>query len=284
MLLQLLISGLLMGSVFSLIAVGLSLIYGVMNLVNFAHGDFLMLAMYMSYGCFLILGLSPLSSLPIVAIFMFIFGILVYKGLFKRILKTDMVAQMIGTYAVGQLLRGIIQSVFGIEYLTVNTSLSTATANIDRINLSVAQLLAGIGAIIATAILMIVLKYTKVGRALVATSQNKVAATVMGVDTNKMFMLSMGIGCACVGLAGALLTNYYYIFPSVGTVFSLIAFVTVALGGFGSMKGAFLAGLAIGIVQVVGGFYLPSEYKLGLIGLLYLIVTIAKPKKLIDAV
>lgn len=280
MLLQLIISGILIGTVYSLIAIGLSLIFGVMNLTNFAHGDFLMLSMYFSYSLFLGLGLSPLASLPIVTIGMFIFGVLIYKGIISNVLKATRVSQMFTTYAIGLLLRGVIQYIFGIQYLSVNLPISTESFNIGNLVFSTPEIYAGIGAILATIALILFMKKTKIGLALVATSQNKVAASTMGVNTENMFMIAMAIGTASVGLAGGLLTNYYYLYPSVGAIFGLISLVTVALGGFGSINGAFFAGILIGLVQALGGFYLPSAYKLGLISLLFLVVISIRPQGL----
>ena len=280
LLVQLVVSGLGMGFIFALIAIGLTLIYGVMNVINFAHGEFLMVGMYATYLAFSTWGVDPLVSLPFVAALMFGFGVLVYHLLIRKVLDGSMQSQIFATFGLMVFLQAAAQFVMGADYFAVRESWLSGVLVVGEAVLPLPQLAALVGASLATVLLYLLVFRTALGRQLRAASQDSQAASTLGIDASKMYALAWGIGSACVGIAASLLSNFYYVFPRVGAIFVLIAYVVVALGGFGSIHGALVAGLLIGVLQVVTGFFVSSELKFVPVYLLYLVVVLVRPRGL----
>ncbi len=260
--LQSLIGGILIGFIFSLVAAGLSLIWGVMRLVNFAHGDFMMLAMYATFWAFTLFGIDPLVFLPVAVLLMFVLGVLVYRGLIVHVIDAPSTAQTFATFGLMILIRGAAQYLWTPNYRLINEPLASGRFIIPPgLSIGKPQLLAAVGAVAASAFLYWLIQTTEMGRALQAVSEDKQAATLMGIDSDRMYSLAWGIGLACVGAAGALLSMYYYIFPDVGALFGQMALVTVAMGGFGSIVGSFVAGIINGLVMVVSGLVFTPAFK-----------------------
>lgn len=277
---QLVISGLGMGFIFALIAIGLTLIYGVMNVVNFAHGEFLMVGMYATYLAYATWGIDPLLSLPFVAALMFAFGVIVYYMLIRKVLNGSMQSQIFATFGLMVFLQAAAQYFMGADYFAVRESWLSGVLTVGDVVLPVPQLAALVGASVATLLLYLLVFRTSIGRQLRAASQDRQAASTLGIDASRMYALAWGIGSACVGVAASLLSNFYYIFPRVGAIFVLIAYVVVALGGFGSIHGALVAGLLVGLLQVATGFFVSSELKYLPVYALYLIVVLLRPRGL----
>src|SRR6266851_451099 len=252
MIAQALVSGLLIGFVFALIAAGLTLIFGVMEIVNFAHGEFLMLSMYLSYFLHAGLGWDPIAALPVNAVALFALGVLVYYGLIRRVLRAPMLAQVFATCALGD------------TWVTGRLSLA-------GVYFSGPQLAAAAGAVLTTGGLWWLLSRTEIGRALLATAEDRQAASLMGINPDRMFALAWGLGAACVGVAGALLSTFYYVFPQVGGVFALIAFVAVAFAG----------GVLIGVVESLAGVFVAPAVKNLFVFAIYLVVVLVRPRGLV---
>ena len=280
-LIQLLVSGLLMGFIFSLIAVGLTLIFGVMDIVNFAHGDFLMLSMYTAFWLYTLGGVDPLFSLPICAILLFLLGVIVYKLVINKILKAPMLAQIFSTFGLMIFLRNTALLAWSPDYRAIGQSLVSGRIGISGVFIGVPQLVASVGAVITTGLIYWFIHRTEMGMALMATAEDAEAASLMGINSERMYALAWGLGAACVGVAGALLSTFYYIFPEVGYLFGLLAYVIVALGGFGNIAGAFFAGIIVGLVEVLFGFLIAPALKYVFVYLIYLIVIIARPQGLL---
>ncbi len=277
---QLIIFGILMGLIFAFISLGLSLIFGVMNIVNFAHGEFLMVGMYVTFLLSSYLHFDPLISLPFAAITGFLLGIISYRLLIHHILRGPMIAQLFGTFGLMLFLRYLAMFIFGPDVRSVSHGvLIGKTVSLGWVTLDVSKLVAGGLCLLLFALVYWLINRTKLGRALRATSLDAEAARYMGIDTEKMNALAWGIGGATVGIAGGLLAHFYYVTPTVGMVFVMIAFATVALGGFGSIPGAFLAGLIIGLIQVVGGQFL-SELKFTFVYAAYFLAVVFRPRGL----
>jgi len=277
---QLITYGILMGLVFSLIALGLSLIFGVMNIVNFAHGEFLMVGMYVAYLISSYLHLDPLISLPFAAGIGYLLGIVSYHFLVHHILRGPMVAQLFGTFGLMLFLRYLAMYIFTPDVRSIKQGfLVGRVLTIGWVTLDVSKVVSAGLCLLSFAIVYWMIYQTKLGRALRATSIDSEAAKYMGIDTKKMNAFAWGIGGATVALAGALLAHFYYITPTVGMLFTLIAFATVALGGFGSILGAFIAGIAIGLIMVVSG-QLVSELKFTFIYIVYFLVVVLRPRGL----
>ncbi len=280
-LIQTLLSGVLIGLIYALVAVGLTMIFGVMDIVNFSHGEFLMLGMYASFWGFALWGLDPMLTLPFTALLLFALGAALYHVVIRRIIRAPMLSQIFTTFGLMILFRGIAQFLWKPDFRTIDHSIVDGKLAIGWLQFGLPQIVAGAGAIVVTAAVWWFLHRTRVGMGLEATAADKEAAALMGIDVQKMFALAWGVGAACAGVAGVLLSTFFPIFPEVGANFILVAFVTVALGGFGSVAGAFWAGIIVGIVEVLGGFLLGPQYKLALVLALYLLVVLLRPRGLL---
>ncbi len=285
---QSLASGLLMGLLYGLIAVGLALIFGLMDVVNFAHGEFLMIAMYATFFLFAFFALDPLLSAPLVAAALFIFGAVVYLLIVRFAVRakanTGMV-QIFSTFGLAVLMRGVAQYFFTPDYRSIPHSwLGGKTISIAGIYLPQPQLVGALIAIAAFAGLYFFIHRTDFGRALEATREDAGAVALVGIDKNKVFALGWGLGAALVGLAGAVMAIFFYVFPDVGASFATIAYVTVALGGFGSVFGACAGGIVVGLVEAITTLILPPSLKtVGIYGV-YLLVVFIRPRGLFGSI
>ena len=278
-LLSAIVSGLLMGMLFALVALGLAIIFGVMNIVNFAHGEFLMVGMYTAFLAATGLAIEPLLTLPVAALVCFILGIGSYYLLVRYLLRGPMLAQLLGTFGLMIFIRYLAMAIFGPDYKTLEQGLLIGKSiKWGPVVISYPKLGTAVISIMAFGAIYWLINRTRLGMALKATALDVEAAGYMGINTEKMRGLAWGLGGATVGIAGALLTNFYYVFPTVGLLFVMIAFATVALGGFGSIKGAFIAGLIMGLIIDIGGTYVGPQYKFALIYLTFFLVIIFKPQ------
>ncbi len=285
---QSLASGLLMGLLYGLIAVGLALIFGLMDVVNFAHGEFLMVAMYATFGLAALVGLDPLLSAPLVAAALFVFGALVYLGIvrFAMRAKTNIgMVQIFTTFGLGILMQGLAQFLFTPDYRSISNSwLGGKTLSIGGIFLPVPQLAGAVISIATFGLLYVVINRTDFGRALEATREDAGAVALVGIDKNRVFAIGWGLGAALVGLAGAIMATFFYIYPDVGSSFALIAYVTVALGGFGSVFGALAGGIIVGLVEAITAMILPPSLKSVGIYVVYLAVVFLRPRGLFGSI
>ena len=279
-LLQTLASGVLIGLIYALVAIGLTMIFGVMDIVNFAHGEFLMLGMYASFWLFALFALDPMLTLPLTVLMLFAFGVLLYKFVIRRIIDAPMLSQIFTTFGLMILLRGAAQFLWKPDFRSIENTWVSGSVKLFGIQLGQPQLAAGLGAIVVTWGVHQFLTRTKLGAALEATAADKEAAQLMGIDSHRMFALAWGIGAACAGAAGVLLATFFPIFPEVGANFILLAFVVVNLGGFGSVTGAFWAGILVGVIEVMGGLLLGPQYKLAVVLVLFLGVLMFRPQGL----
>jgi branched-chain amino acid transport system permease protein len=282
-LLQAAMSGLLMGLLYALVAAGLSLIFGLMDVVTFAHGEMMMLAMYATFVIWQATGLDPLLQIPIVAVVMFALGVAVYRGLIARALSVQFntgMVQIFVTFGLAIFLRGAAQLVFGGEFKSITSSwLSGRTVHLAGIYLPLPQVAAGLVCLLAFAALLLISR-TEFGRALEATREDRDAVALIGIDRDRIFALGWGLGAAAVGIAGVMLASFYYVSPNVGANFAVIAYVTVALGGFGSLAGALVAGLLIGEIEALTAVVLePSLKQVGVFAV-YLLVLMVRPRGL----
>jgi branched-chain amino acid transport system permease protein len=280
-LLQILASGLLMGLIFALIAVGLTLIWGVMDILNFAHGEFLMLAMFISFWMFSLWKIDPLWSIPFTAAALFATGVLTYKVVIKKVLNAPGLTALLATFGLSILIKNLAQFFWTPDFRHIQGAiLSDHILSFWGLNLSLAEVVAAGGSGLITYGIYYLIFKTKTGRAIRATALDRDTALLMGINIDRVFALTFGLGGACVGVAGALLMNFYYVFPSVGSLFGILAFVTVALGGFGNITGAFLAGVLIGVVETAGGVFIAPVFKYTVVFALYLVVILIRPKGL----
>ena len=278
--LQTILSGILMGCIYALVAVGLCLIWGLMEIVNFAHGEMLMLAMFTSFWGFTLFHFDPLLSLPFCMLLLFLVGVATYFIIIKKILKAPFLAQILATFGLGIFLRYLAQFMWSPDFRTIKNPILSGNLNVGGLFIGIPQLAASMICVVTFIILYLLINKTEIGAALLATSEDREAASLMGINSDKMFALGWGIGAACLGVAGALMSNFYYIFPEVGFSFSLIAYVAVALGGFGSIPGSFVAGIIIGLVEFLSGLLIAPAFKYAFVFLIYLLVVFIRPQGL----
>jgi branched-chain amino acid transport system permease protein len=285
---QSLASGLLMGLLYGLLAVGLALIFGLMDVTNFAHGEFLMLAMYLTFFLFMFWAVDPLLSIPIVAAGMFVFGAVIYLIIIRFAMRAKAnvgMVQIFATFGLAILMRGLAQFFFTPDYRSIpNSMLGGKTLDVLGVFLPVPQLVGALISIAAFGALYFFMKKTDFGRALEATREDAGAVALVGIDKNKVFALGWGLGSALIGLAGGVMAIFFYIYPDVGASFALIAYVTVALGGFGSVFGAFAGGIIVGLVEATTAMILPPSLKSVGIYAVYLLVVFIRPRGLFGSI
>jgi len=277
---QAVVSGLLIGCIYALIAVGLALIWGVMDLVNFAHGHFLMAAMYIAFFAWSLAHIDPLLGTIFAAVGIGAFSGAVYQLAVRPVLGGSNLSQMVVTFGLLILMQGAAQMFFTAGSRGVVGPLANRfRLDLGGVVLGGPQLAAAGAALLGLAALWYLLNRTETGMTIRAVAQDVQAAQVMGINPHRVYALTWVITGIAVGLAGAMLMNFYLVDPSIGLQFGLIAFVVISLGGFGSLRGAIAAGIAMGVVQDVVGLYAPA-YGLAAVFLLYLLVTVVRPQGL----
>ncbi len=273
-------SGILMGLIFSLIALGLTIIFGVMDIVNFAHGEFLMVGMYVAYWCNVLLGMDPLVAMPASVASGVILGLASHYLLVRHLLRGPMVAQLFGTFGLMLFIRYMVLFLWGPNFRTVSHGLIIGKSTvIGGVVFDLAKVVPSLISILAFLGVSYFINNTRVGKALQATALDAEAAGYMGIHTDRMNALAWAIGGGTVGLAGALLVNFWYITPEIGLLFVMIAFATVALGGFGSIKGAFYAGVIIGVLETLVGVKAPN-FKFTVVYAAYFLIVVFRPQGL----
>ena len=259
-LLQAAVSGLLLGAVYALFSSGLTLIWGMMNFINFAHGEFVMLGMYVAL-VMTWLHAGPEIFGPAATVALFLLGVLVYLGLIKHVMRGPMLAQILSTFGLALLLRYSAFAYFKSDFRTLPDSWLTGTIDADGIYIGKAQLVAGAIAGLLALGMHLLLTRTALGSRMLAVAEDRSAAMLMGIRPDRMQALAWGLSAASAGIAGALMAIAYPFSPSVGETFVLTAFVVVALGGFGSVPGAMIAGVTIGLVEALAGYLIGPIYK-----------------------
>jgi branched-chain amino acid transport system permease protein len=278
---QSLLSGVLVGGVYALIGIGLTIIFGVMRIINFAHGDLLMVGMYLTYFIFTILGIDPFLSIVITIPLMFLLGAFLQKVFINRVLNALPQNQILLTIGLGLVMSNLAMMLFTSDYRILTTTYSSASVSIAGISISMPLLVSFLITAAITAFLYWFLLKTDTGQAIRATAQDRDAAQLMGVNVRRMSILATGMGAALAGTAGALISPTYYIFPQVGSAFTLKAFVIVVLGGMGSVIGATLGGIVIGAAESLAAVYVSSGLKELFVFVLFLLVLLFRPAGLL---
>lgn len=276
---QALVNGLALGAVLALTSVGLNIVFGTMDVPNFAHGDMLTAGMYVGFGAWALWGLDPLIALPIAAAALGALGYLVYRGVISRVLAAGQ-NLIVATFGVSILLRGLLQLGFTADTRRVEGGLvSNVRLSLGGVALAGPQLAMSAGALLCTAAIAFVVHRTRLGHALQAVGEDPQAAALMGIRPARMFAVAWILAGITTGIAGTLLITQFTIDPLAGSTFGLLSFVAVALGGFGSIMGAAVAGLLLGAVQGVVGLFWP-EWTVASALVVYLVVLIAVPRGL----
>jgi branched-chain amino acid transport system permease protein len=280
-LIQVMVGGLLLGAVYALLSSGLTLIWGMMNVVNFAHGEFVMIGMYVAYWVYTLAHGGPLLFTPLAAALLYVLGILVYFGLIRHVMRGPMLAQILSTFGLALFLRYAAFWAFSANFKTLPDTLVGDTLVLGGIRISAAQALAGTVALAFTFGMHLMLRHSSIGSRLLAVAEDRQAAMLMGIRPDRMQALAWGLAAANAGIAGALIATFYYIAPTVGESLALIAFVVVCLGGFGSVPGALMAGLIVGVVQSLSAFWLGPVYKDIVVYAIFVLVLWVRPQGLL---
>src|SRR5713101_2758453 len=274
---QLIVSTILLGGVYALIAVGLTLIFGVMRVVNFAHGEFLMLGMYLAFWAFALLHFDPYLTLVVSLPLCFAVGWASYRLVMRPVVHASHNVQIFTTVGLSLVLQNLALVLWTADSQFVRTGYYAVVVRFGSMALNLAQLVAFAVAVLFTAALFAFMRWSYTGKVMRATAQDRHVAALMGIDTGRVFTLTWAVGITCVGVAGVLLAPLYPVYPTVGLQFVLIAYVAVVLGGLGDMAGALLASLLVAAVEVVGSYVIGTAWKEVLYLLLFLAMLVVRP-------
>jgi branched-chain amino acid transport system permease protein len=274
---QLLASTLLLGGVYALIAVGLTLIFGVMRIVNYAHGEFLMLGMYLAFWSFTLLGLDPYVTLVLALPIIFAGGWLSYRLVMRPVINASHNVQVFTTVGLSIALQAVALVLWSADAQFIRTGYYAVVVRFGGAALNLAQIAAFVVAVIFTAALFAFMRWSYAGKIMRATAQDRHAAALMGIDTGRVFALTWAVGITCVGVAGVVLAPIYPVYPSIGLQFVLIAYVAVVLGGLGDMAGALIASLVVAFVEVVGSYVIGTAWKEVMYLLLFIAILVIRP-------
>ncbi len=277
---QAVITGVLMAGIYALVAIGLTLIFGVVRIVNFAQGEFVMLGMYVTWWLWKAGGIDPYLSLLITMPVLFVFGVLVQRFLFRPILSAPDMAQIFLTVGLSVVLMNAALFFFTADFRSVKTTYSEWALRVAGITLGVPRIFAFAGALVLAGLLTLFLSKTDIGKALRAVAQDREVSMLLGIDPERMYLLAVGLGAALAGAAGGLIVPFFYVFPTVGVVFVLIAFVVVILGTLGSIQGALLASLIVGVAESLGILFAGADLGLVVVFAILVATLILKPSGL----
>ena len=280
LLLQSIVSGILMGGVYSLIAVGLTLIFGVMKIINFAHGSFMMLGMFTTYWVYVILGIDPYLSLLLSIPSLFVLGLLTQRFLISQVLDAPAHNQLLLTLGISLFIENFALFLWTPNFRNLQVSYLTKATTVGSVMISLPKVFAFLFAIILTALLYYFLKRTDLGKAIRAASEEKEGALTVGINMRRVYYIAFGIGTACVGAAGTLTAPFFYVNPHVGGIFVITAFVVVVLGGMGNFIGALAGGLIVGLAESVGAAFVPGQVKQFIIYFIFILILLFKPEGL----
>lgn len=277
------ISGILIGSIYSLVSMGLALIWGIMDVINFAQGDYMMLGSFTTYWLFVLAGVDPLLSIPLSFLVVFALGVLTQRFVVERVLDAPMVSQITATFALLLMIRYGAEAAFGPYTKRIVVPYADVIYRIGSISLQLPRLVAFVISLAVAIAFYIFLKTTYTGIALRAVSQNRMAAYLMGIDVKRMYRIAFGIGVGISAVGGTLIATFLPIYPEIGGFYALIAFIVVVFGGFGSVFGAYISGIIIGVTESVSALFISPSLKDVVAFLLFILIILVKPTGLFGA-
>lgn len=271
--LQLLIDGLLVGAIFALVAYGLALVWGVMNIINVAQGEFVMLGGYIAYFLYQS-GMHPMYGIPVAAVALYILGWALYRTVIFRIVDRDLFTSLLATFGLSILLQQLANELFGADVRTAESGLGTWLLFDGLVTVSQVKVVAFAVALLIGIALLWFLKRSRVGQAIRATAQNARAARVMGVDTNRIYAATYGLNAAICGAAGALVSMIWIIHPYLGLPYTARAFMIVVVAGLGQVGAVLVAGMGLGVAEGFAGFILGAQFQSGMVFALLVLILV----------
>jgi branched-chain amino acid transport system permease protein len=275
---QVIISGVLLGAVYALLAVGLNLIFGVMRIINVAHGDLMMLGSYITFWLFSLWGVNPLVSLLVVLPAMFLFGVAIQRTLVDRVVGQPLLISLLLTFGLSSFLVGVALNLWTANYRSVPAF--TGSLEIAGLALSAPRVVAFVVALAITVAVYFFLSAARLGKAIRATSQNAEVALVCGIDVASIRLLAFGMGTAMAAAAGSLLAVIYTVYPEMGRTFLMKAFAIIVLGGLGSFGGAFVGALALGVAEALAAYAWNTQIAEAVAYALFIGVLLVRPSGL----
>jgi branched-chain amino acid transport system permease protein len=281
--LQALVAGLLLGGVYSLICVGLTLTFGVMKIINFAHGEFLMIAMYGAYFFAQYFHAEAYTSVVVVLPALFVLGLMVFQVLVRPVLGAEPLNQMLLLVGLSLVLQNGALALFSADTRSVQSAIAYSRIELGEVIVSTPRLIAFAVSVIITLALYWLLRSTELGRRIRAAASDRETAALMGINVNRVNLIAFGIGVGCLGIAGPVMMPVFYVVPNIGSFFILIAFVVVVLGGIGNFMGAMIASFVVAIAEALGALFMPGSTAPVLPFLLFILVLLFKPEGLFGA-
>lgn len=276
-LVQVVFNGIMVGGIYAMIGVSLTLIFGVMKVVNFCQGEVLMLGMYVSYVLYANFGLDPFVAIPLVAVIMFAMGALIQSVFITRSMRSDGDSNVLFlTVGLGIIFENVCLMIFKSDYRTSTSIFTDKVIRVGELSIGMPKVVSLLICIAVTVLLFALLKYTTIGKQIRATSQNIVGAQVSGIKTKVVFAATYGIGAAILGIAGSCLMSYYYVFPSVGATYGTRSFIVVTLGTLGNIPGALIGGVCLGLLETVGSAIVGSSFKDSVVFITFILILVGK--------
>lgn len=280
LILQVTVSGILLGGIFALMSAGLNIIFGVVRIINFAHGELVMLGMYATFFLNNRFAVDPYLSILIVAPALFLVGVVIQRLVIQPILDASAISKIFATVGLSLVLLNLALILFGGDFRSVNTSYSDTTISLGGVNVSLTRFVAFVVALILFAGLFCLLRYTFLGKAFQAVAEDRSTAQLMGIRVQRLYLLAFGLGAALAGVAGALLMPFSSVYPTVGVTYTLVAFVVVVLGGLGNMTGTLLAGLLIGLTESFSATFISPALSTAIYFVIFVLVLLVRPSGL----
>ncbi len=280
LILQAIVTGVLLGGVYCLICVGLTLTFGVMGIINFAHGEFLMIAMYGAYFFSQFFHTEAYTSVVVDLPGLFILGVAVFHFLIRPILGVEPLNQMLLLVGLSLVLQNGALALFSADTRSIQSAITYSKIELGEVIVGIPRLIAFSVSVIITLALYWLLRSTELGRRIRAAASDRETAALMGINVNRVNLIAFGIGVGCLGIAGPVMMPVFYVVPNIGTFFILIAFVVVVLGGIGNFIGAMVASFVVAIAESLGALFMPGSTAPVLPFLLFILVLLFKPEGL----
>jgi len=272
---QLVVNGILVGAIFALVAYGMALVWGVMNIINVAQGELVMVGGYIVFYLDRA-GVRPWLGIPITAVVMYVLGVLLYRGVMRRLVDRDMFVSILATFGISILLQQLVNQLSGADIRTLPTNLPSLSFADGLVSIASIRIVAFAAAVLVGAALIAFLHESRMGRAIRATAQNARAARVLGIDTDRVYATTFALNCAICGAAGGIVAMTWFVQPYLGLTYTLRSFMIVVAAGLGNLPGVIVAGSGLGVLEEFAGFVLGAEYQTAFIFIVLVVLLVGR--------